>query len=220
MKTPHIIALVVIVASMVVMLFSFTGAVAQHVSISDVKMRKGETVQVPGNIDKSTVKYDATRGELRFDIIGVDPKTRKEIPSQRLTVVYPQPKPENFDTAKGVEAVGVYKDGVFRADNLLVKCPSKYNDEKPSTPRTGVLRTGGKSGPVVAPSSAEYEAYERQVGVAGETAAILQLPGSSFCAEEGCHVQVTDKLGHTVKVLILDGVCRGKLGWTADQYVQ
>jgi cytochrome c-type biogenesis protein CcmE len=132
MKAPHIIALAVIVASMVVMLFSFSGAVAQHVNIDQAKSRLGETVQVPGNIDKSTVKYDTVKGELRFDIIGVDPKTREEIPSQRLTVVYAQPKPENFDTAKGVEAVGTYKDGLFVAQNLLVKCPSKYNDSKPA----------------------------------------------------------------------------------------
>jgi cytochrome c-type biogenesis protein CcmE len=131
MKAPHIIALVVIVASMVVMLFSFSGAVAQHVAIGDVLHRTGETVQVPGNIDHSSVKYDTVKGVLQFDIVGVDPKTKAEIPSQRLTVIYQQPKPENFDTAKGVEAVGAYKDGVFTAQNLLVKCPSKYNDAQP-----------------------------------------------------------------------------------------
>ncbi len=48
----------------------------------------------------------------------------------RLTVVYPQPKPENFDNATSVEAVGQYRNGVFYASNLLVKCPSKYNDKK------------------------------------------------------------------------------------------
>jgi len=132
MKVPHIIALVVIVASMALMLFSFTGAVAQHVNIGDAKMRAGETVQVPGNIDHSTQKFDTVKGELRFDIVGIDPKTRKEIPSQRLTIVYAQPKPENFDTATGVEAVGTYENGVFKAQNLLVKCPSKYNDAKPA----------------------------------------------------------------------------------------
>jgi cytochrome c-type biogenesis protein CcmE len=132
MKAPHIIALVVIVASMIVMLFSFSGAMAQHVSIGDVVKRPGETVQVPGNIDKSTVHYDTVKGELRFDIIGVDPTTKEEIPSQRLTIVYKENKPENFDTAKGVEAVGTYKDGIFTAQNLLVKCPSKYNDSKPA----------------------------------------------------------------------------------------
>jgi cytochrome c-type biogenesis protein CcmE len=131
MKVPHIIALVVIVASMALMLFSFTGAVAQHVNIGDAIKRAGEIVQVPGSIDRSTQVYDAIKGELRFDIIGIDPATRKPIPSQRMTVVYAQPKPENFDTATGVEAIGTYKDGVFIAQNLLVKCPSKYNDSAP-----------------------------------------------------------------------------------------
>src|SRR5207245_467585 len=60
-----------------------------------------------------------------FDI--VDPKT-----NDRVTVVYGQPKPENFDSATNVEAQGRYQDGVFHADSLLVKCPSKYRDsEKP-----------------------------------------------------------------------------------------
>jgi cytochrome c-type biogenesis protein CcmE len=132
MKPPHIIALVVIAICMVVMLFSFSGAVAQHVTIPQAMARPDETVQVPGNIVKDTVVYDVQKGELRFDILGVDPKTRRVDSAQRMPVVYAQPKPENFDSATQVEAVGKYQSGVFRAQNLLVKCPTKYSDDKPA----------------------------------------------------------------------------------------
>jgi cytochrome c-type biogenesis protein CcmE len=132
MKPPHIIALAVIVICMVVMLFSFSGAIAQHVTIPQAMARPDETVQVPGNIVKDSVAYDVQKGELRFDILGVDPNTRKIDSSQRMTVVYAQPKPENFDAATSVEAIGRYQSGVFRAQNLLVKCPSKYSDDKPA----------------------------------------------------------------------------------------
>ena len=132
MKPPHMIALGVIVVCMIVMLFSFSGAIAQHVTIRQAMAHPNEVVQVPGNIVKDTVVYDTQRGELRFDILGVDPGTRKVVPTERLTIVYAQPKPENFDSAFAVEAVGKYEGGVFRAQNLLVKCPSKYSDDKPA----------------------------------------------------------------------------------------
>jgi cytochrome c-type biogenesis protein CcmE len=123
-KPAYIIAFLILAVSLVATLVSFSGAIAQHVSLQQAMTRTGETVQVPGDILKDTVHYDSFRGELRFDI--VDKTDRKT----RMTVVYPQPKPENFDSATSVEAVGRYKDGVFRADNLLIKCPSKYSDEK------------------------------------------------------------------------------------------
>lgn len=131
MKTPHIVALVVIVACMGVMLFSFSGAVAHHVSIEQAMSRPNETVQVPGSIVKESVKYDAAKGALTFDVAALDPATKNPIPGQLMTIVYAQPKPENFDSAVSVEAIGRYRDGAFHADNLLVKCPSKYDDGKP-----------------------------------------------------------------------------------------
>lgn len=129
MKPPYIVALVILVLAIIGTAVSFTGAVAQHVTIKDAMGHAGQVVQVPGMIDKATVHYTAQggSGELRFDV------TDMADPSQRMTIVYHSPKPENFDTAVSVEAIGRYEDGVFVAHNLLVKCPSKYSDEKKST---------------------------------------------------------------------------------------
>lgn len=129
MKPAHVVALVVIAVSLGISLYAFSGAVAQHVSVKQARERPGQTVQVPGQIVKESVHYDPTRGALEFDILAIDPKTRAVDPSERMRIVYNQPKPENFDTAESVEAVGTYRDGEFVAHNLLVKCPSKYRDE-------------------------------------------------------------------------------------------
>ena len=46
-----------------------------------------------------------------------------------LDVVYPGVKPANFEQATSVVAIGQYKQEAFLADQLLVKCPSKYQAE-------------------------------------------------------------------------------------------
>lgn len=124
MKPAYVLAFVILALSMGVTLYSFSGSVAHHVNIEQAISRAGETVQVPGTILKETVTYDAVRGQLRFDIVD------KFDPTRRMTIVYNQPKPENFDSATSVEAIGQYRDGAFHAHNLLVKCPSKYNDQQ------------------------------------------------------------------------------------------
>jgi cytochrome c-type biogenesis protein CcmE len=123
MRTTHIVALVILLGSLGVTLYSFSGALARHGSVKDALAHPGDTMQVPGKIARETVRYDAQRGELRFELIDMGDA------SQRLPVLYRQPKPDTFDTATSVEAIGVYRDGLFTARNLLLKCPSKYQDE-------------------------------------------------------------------------------------------
>jgi cytochrome c-type biogenesis protein CcmE len=53
-----------------------------------------------------------------------------------LRVRYPNPKPANFEDAEKLVVEGRVKDGVFEAEHILVKCPSKYND-------TNVMGTAG-----------------------------------------------------------------------------
>jgi cytochrome c-type biogenesis protein CcmE len=51
-----------------------------------------------------------------------------------VKVVYAKPKPSNFEQAVSVVAIGHYdvQQQAFIADDLLVKCPSKYQEMQAS----------------------------------------------------------------------------------------
>ena len=46
-------------------------------------------------------------------------------------VIYNDPKPNDFETAERVVVMGKYhgEDEIFYATSILMKCPSKYNEE-------------------------------------------------------------------------------------------
>lgn len=43
-------------------------------------------------------------------------------------VVYPRPKPNNFEQATQLVVIGEMRNNTFYANDMLMKCPSKYND--------------------------------------------------------------------------------------------
>lgn len=53
---------------------------------------------------------------------------------ERREVVYFKPRPADFERSEKIVVVGAMKDGRFVADNILMKCPSKYQE---TTIRTG-----------------------------------------------------------------------------------
>lgn len=47
-------------------------------------------------------------------------------------VEYANPKPANFEDAEKLVIEGVAQGEIFQAENILVKCPSKYNANAPA----------------------------------------------------------------------------------------
>lgn len=100
--------------------WSMSGSLARSVTIPEAKQSRG-TVQVFGYLN-SKGAYDSNNNWV-FDIQGSDGATIK--------VIY-RMKPANFDDAISVSATGQYNadKGIFEADQLLVKCPSKYQEQQ------------------------------------------------------------------------------------------
>ena len=96
------------------------GAMVAYASIPEAKAQP-RNVQVFGYL-YSKGAYDA-QGRWQFDIQGQN--------GDVMTVVYPHTKPGNFEQAISVVAIGRYdrQTQKFMADQLLVKCPSKYQDQ-------------------------------------------------------------------------------------------
>jgi len=85
--------------------------------------------QVAGGLEKGTSSWDSEGGFLRFTLVDAE---RHET----MRVRYKGTKPANFEDAISIVAIGSWdpQASELAADNLLVKCPSKYQGlEKPET---------------------------------------------------------------------------------------
>ena len=113
----YAVGAVLVVAFLAYGTTSFKSNLTPYVSFEEAS-RMGGKVQVAGGLVEDSTKYlDATE-ELQFAMVDDDGNT--------MTVHYNGVKPGNFEEAVQIVAIGSYQEGVFHAEQLLVKCPSKY----------------------------------------------------------------------------------------------
>lgn len=89
-----------------------------YVNIQEA-IAKGKRVQVRGKIDKNTIILN-NENTITFSI--------KDDTNSMITVHYKKKFPANFHHADDIVVIGKYskKDNIFHADEILYKCPSKY----------------------------------------------------------------------------------------------
>jgi len=123
MRTKYIIGAVVIIGFTVWAAISFNASLTPYVSIEEAR-HTNSIVQVKGARTDDGF-FDVKRNLFVFHI-------QDEESGETLKVVYDGAKPGNFDQATHVVCVGKYENGVFHAKELLVKCPSKYQEQETS----------------------------------------------------------------------------------------
>lgn len=127
MKAKYIIGAAVIVIFLVWGASAFMNTTVQYVSIEEAAL-SNRTVQVMGKIDFDAVNYDSENSRLEFAVY--DAEATDPHGAGRLDVVYYGVVPGNFDQATSVVLKGAPgEDGKFVAEQMLVKCPSKYQGE-------------------------------------------------------------------------------------------
>ncbi len=121
MKIKFIIGLIIIAGFAGWSISLLMSTTIRYVSLADVSTSDG-FVQVMGKIDFDSVEYDVENSKLVFKISDLEePESNR-----RLKIIYGGVVPGNFDQATSIVAKGEYKDGALQANQLLVKCPSKY----------------------------------------------------------------------------------------------
>lgn len=154
-----IIGGLLIAAAIVYLIVSSTQAAAQYYLTIDELDARAESVQdrdlkISGAVDGDTIRYEADSLTLSFTIANV-PGDLDEIEkagglakilhqavndpaSKRLDVVYIGPKPDLLrHEAQAIVTGRLGEDGVFYADELLLKCPTRYEDEVPQQAEAG-----------------------------------------------------------------------------------
>jgi cytochrome c-type biogenesis protein CcmE len=101
-----------------VLLLSFASQVGGYASFAEVQ--DGERATVVGD-SAWAQKYDREANTFSF--------TMRDQKGATKRVRYPAPKPANFDRAQKVVVSGTMRKGTFAADDILVKCPSKYKEQ-------------------------------------------------------------------------------------------
>jgi cytochrome c-type biogenesis protein CcmE len=120
MKGKYIFGVIIIVGFIIWAGVSFNKTLTPYVSIAEAKS-SSSVVQLKGK-RADNGRFDTEKNLFTFNL--VDEK------GEQITVTYDGAKPGNFEQATEVVCVGQYEDGIFRAREILVKCPSKYTEEQ------------------------------------------------------------------------------------------
>lgn len=108
--------------------FRASGGVGEYLTIEEALSatddKRDRFIQLEAVVVSSSVKYDSTLPLLTFDL--TDDKNV-------ISVKYADAKPDNFDSGYPVIVEGRFdENNKFKADKVLVKCPSKYEEETKS----------------------------------------------------------------------------------------
>ncbi len=145
---------VLILAAVIYLIASSSQANAQYfLTIHELKTNQsdnvGKSLRVSGAVVGSTIQYDPKTLTLSFDVADV-PADNKLIDAQgglakvlheavidpnrtRIQIVYNGPKPDLLrDEAQAIVTGELGQDGVFHANELLLKCPTKYQSAVPN----------------------------------------------------------------------------------------
>jgi len=120
MNVKVILALALVAVGAAVGVTSFKKSVTPYITFGEARTATG-LVQVNGEIADKDYVIKPQEQYLRFNL--------KDQKGQVMPVVYHGVIPGNFDQATMVVAIGRYKGDRFEAEQLLVKCPSKYQAE-------------------------------------------------------------------------------------------
>jgi cytochrome c-type biogenesis protein CcmE len=137
MKPKYLLGFALIAAAIVFLIVTSMSANAQYFYTVEELRAKGQrmidqNVRVSGAVINSSTKFEVRDNQpyLEFEIADAD-KVGSQTP---LRILYNGPKPDliNEPHAQAIVEGHLGVDGKFHADNLLLKCPSRYEEEFPN----------------------------------------------------------------------------------------
>lgn len=153
-RAKFIVGGLLILAAVVYLIASSTSASAEYFLTVDELHAKGSSVigrnlRVSGAVVGDTIQYDPQTLNLTFEVASI-PGDNKAIEAAgglavvlhqavidplraRLKVIYNGPKPDLLrDEAQAIMTGQLGEDGIFYVDELLLKCPTKYEEALPA----------------------------------------------------------------------------------------
>jgi cytochrome c-type biogenesis protein CcmE len=153
-KTVFVVAGLLVLAAVIYLMISSTGSAAQYfLTVEELQAMGDEAlnrnITVSGAVLGETIDYDAMAPRVTFTIVHVpgDPQAVElagglaqvlhdavENPGpNRLEIVYDSVKPDLLQNeAQAIARGRLHEDGRFYADELMLKCPTRYEEDVPT----------------------------------------------------------------------------------------
>jgi cytochrome c-type biogenesis protein CcmE len=127
LKPIHMIGIAMIVLAVVLGYFGLKSAFRPYTTSVSEAESSGRGVQLAGFLVPGERGSYSADGNFTFQM--------QDATGKVVRVIYPKPKPANFEQAVSIVAIGRYDAGAnaFLADDMLVKCPSKYQEQLDQT---------------------------------------------------------------------------------------
>lgn len=120
MKKTHII-LILIIALGVGAVISTIGDASTYVTFDKADKNLGKQYTVIGYLDKEAPReYNPQTGLFTFTAI--------DKAGEKREVIFNEPEPQDFERSEEITLKGYATDSHFVAEQILMKCPSKYNE--------------------------------------------------------------------------------------------
>lgn len=121
MKRTHIAIIVFIAIAIGAIMVTINDA-STYVGFAQAEDQIGTKYTVIGYLDKEA-PMDYNPRANRFTFTAIDKAGNKQ------KVFYNQPKPQDFERSEEITMKGFATDSAFVAEEILMKCPSKYNEQ-------------------------------------------------------------------------------------------
>jgi cytochrome c-type biogenesis protein CcmE len=126
MKKSAILGIIVIAVAIAVIISTYSNT-STYGSFKEAEKTKTE-LHIVGHLNKQKpLYYDATKDANYFSFYMKDNK------GEECKVVFTGTKPQDFERSEQIVLTGAMKGSEFHASKILMKCPSKYTQDKVET---------------------------------------------------------------------------------------
>ena len=123
MKKSSIFGIVVIAVAIAIIICTY-GSSSSYGTFTDAQKNGGE-LHVIGHVDKEKeMIYDARKDANYFSFY------MRDTLGKECKVIFTGTKPEDFDRSDKIVLTGQMSGDEFHASHILMKCPSKYTQDK------------------------------------------------------------------------------------------
>jgi len=123
MKKVHIILLVVVAIAVGILISTYSNS-STYANFAKAKM-EGETTHVISHLDRSKeMVYNPFLDANHFSFYARDQN------GMECKVIFDGTKPQDFERSEQLVLTGRMENEVFHAEKILMKCPSKYTNDK------------------------------------------------------------------------------------------